>query len=181
MAVLTGLRIGESLALRLEDVDPATGSICARWNVYRGHVQDAPKTRRSERRVPAAFAVDTIQRWLVVRPPDPHWLFPSAAGTPYYDHNLHRRKVWPVCQPLGISRFGWHALRHTFSTYNRNSGVPMPVLQSLLGHSSPETTMMYTHTLEEAQRQAVEKLVGVLFPNVPTFDQYEGGGKTLIQ
>jgi integrase len=53
-----------------------------------------------------------------------------------------RRKIWPVCNQLGVPRFGWHCL-YTFSTDNGNSGVAMPTLQSLLGHTHPETTMIY--------------------------------------
>ena len=43
----------------------------------------------------------------------------------------------------------------------------MPVLQPLLGHAHAETTMRYTHPLESAQRDAVEQLATILFPNVP--------------
>jgi site-specific recombinase XerC len=90
------------------------------------------------------------ERWLAIRPQDSHWLFPNDAGNPYYDRNLLRRRVWPVCDQLSIPHFGWHSLRHTFTTYGGNSGVPLPVLQSLLGHTSMETTMIYTHPLLEA-------------------------------
>jgi integrase len=182
LAVLAGLRIGEILALRPEDIDLARGFVSVRRNVYRGHVQDSPKTQTSERRVPlAAFALASLQQWLSVRPPTSEWLFPSAAARPFYDRNLLRREVWPVCERHHIPKFGWHALRHTFSTYNGNSGVPMPVLQSLLGHASPETTMIYTHPLEEAQRCAVEKLAGILFPNVPSDRNYQEGGPSLTR
>jgi integrase len=34
----------------------------------------------------------------------------------------------------------------------------MPIIQSLLGHASPETAMVYTHPLEDVRRQAVEDL-----------------------
>ena len=108
-----------------------------------------------------------IHSWLAVRPERSEWLFPSQSGTPLHDRNLLRRKVWPVCDRLSIARFGWHTLRHTFSTHGGTSGVPLPVMQSLLGHTSAETTMLYTHPLAGAQREAVEKLASILFPNVP--------------
>jgi len=59
------------------------------------------------------------------------------------------------------------AIRRALSTYNGNTGVPMPVLQLLLGHARAETTMLYTDPLEGAQREAVEQWAGILFPNVP--------------
>jgi len=82
---------------------------------------------------------------------------------------------------LGIARFGSHSLRHTFSTYGGNSGVPLPVLQFLLGHASAETTMIYTHPLAEAQRRAVEQMTTILFPNVPTSAEGADREKVLIQ
>ncbi len=57
----------------------------------------------------------------------------------------------------------------------------MPVLQSILGHTSAETTMIYTHSLVEAQREAVEKLARILFSNVPTLEPYQSGAKAVIQ
>ena len=92
-----------------------------------------------------------------------------------------RRHLWPACARLGIPRFGWHSLRHTFSTFNGNAGVAVPVLQSLLGHASPETTMIYTHPLEDVKRQAVEDLARLLFPNVPSEQKLVGKGSELIQ
>ena len=182
LGLLTGMRIGEILALRVEDVDLIGGLLQVRRDVYRGHVQDGPKTRRSERRVPlAAFLIAAIQAWMVKRPAGSSWLFPSEAGTPYHDRNLLRREVWPICDRLGIPRFGWHSCRHSFTTYGGNYGVPMPILQSVLGHTSAETTMIYTHPLEEAQRQAVEKLATILFPSVPNLDAPQDGQKVVIQ
>ena len=182
LGLLTGLRIGEILALSVEDVDIPGGAVSVRRNVYRGHVQDSPKTKRSERRTPLApLALGAIQRWNEIRPNGSGWLFPSEAGTPHHDRNFLRREIVPVCIKLGIARFGWHSLRHTFSTYSGNNGVPMPVLHSLLGHTNAETTMIYTHPLEAAQRQAVEKLAGILFPNVPTLEIAQSGEKPLIQ
>jgi len=182
LGLLTGLRIGEILALRVEDVNLLSGSVWVRRNVYRGHVQDAPKTKRSERQVPlASFVVAALRRWTELRPEASAWFFPSGAGTPHHDRNLLRREIRPACKKLGILPFGWHSLRHTFSTYSGNYAMPMPVLQSLLGHAKPETTMIYTHPLEGAQRQAVEKLAGILFPNVPTLDYARSGGEVLIQ
>jgi integrase len=92
-----------------------------------------------------------------------------------------RRHLWPACAQLDMPRFGWHSLRHTFSTYNGNAGVAVPVLQSLLGHASPETTMIYTHPLEDVKRQAVADLARLLFPNVPSKPKLTAGGSELIQ
>ena len=122
-----------------------------------------------------------LSHWLSMRPARSDWLFPSRAGTPLHDRNLMRRHLWPACTLLGIPRFGWHSLRCTFSTYNGNAGVAVPVLQSRLGHASPETTMIYTHSLEHVAQQAVGDLAPLLFPNVPSEQILVTKGSELIQ
>jgi integrase len=162
-------------------VDLGRALVYVRRDVYRGHV-GTPKTRGSERQIPLASSLVTLlKRWLRVRPAGSDWLFPSTTGTPLRDRNLMRRHLWPACAKLGIPRFGWHSLRHTFSTYNGHAGVAVPVLQSLLGHASPETTMAYTHPLEDVKRQAVEELPRLLFPNVPSKPKLITRGSELIQ
>jgi integrase len=181
LGTLTGLRMGELLALKLPDVDTTHARLCVRRDVYRGQV-GTPKTPGSERQVPLASPlIPILQSWLSIRPTRSDWLFPSRAGTPLRDRNLMRRDLWPACARLGIPRFGWHSLRHTFSTFNGNAGVAVPVLQSLLGHASPETTMIYTHPLKDVKRQAVEDLAALLFPNVPSKQKLIIKGSQLIQ
>jgi len=181
MGTLTGLRIGELLGLQIQDVDLVQTRVSIRRDVYCGRV-GSPKTSGSERQVPlAAPLIPVLNAWLAKREGKSDWLFPSAAGTPLRDRNLLRRQVWPACARPGIERFGWHSLRHTFSTYNGNAGVAVPVLQSLLGHASPETTMIYTHPLEDVKRQAIENLASLLFPNVPQKGKVFVKGSTLIQ
>ncbi|HZT69087.1 MAG TPA: tyrosine-type recombinase/integrase [Terriglobia bacterium] len=181
VAALCGLRVCELLALRVEDVDLEAATISVRQSIYNNHIS-TPKTRGSERQIPISkvFA-EAIGGWLRVRPAKSEWLFPSQVGTPLNNRNVLYRHIWPVCDRLGIARFRWHALRHTFSTYQGNEGVPTPVLQSLLGHAHANTTMMYTHPLREAKREAVERLAGVLFPIVPTFGKGNKTGSKLIQ
>jgi len=179
LGLLPGLRIGEILALQVSDLDLKGCFFYVRRNVYRGHVQLAPKTPAGARWVPIASSVlPDLEAWLRVRHDGSEWLFPNEAGKPYYERNLLRRKLWPACDRLGIPRFGWHSLRHTFSTYGGNSGVPLPVLQYLLGHASLETTMLYTHPLGEAQRMAVERMASILLPNAPllTIGMNRAGG-----
>jgi integrase len=180
LGLLTGLRIGELLALRVEALDLTNARLHVRLNVYCGHV-GTPKTKDSTRTIPLAVPLlADLHRYLQDTRITAGWLFPSAAGTPLRERNLLRRQVWPACDRLGIPRFGWHSLRHTFSTLGGSNGVPMPTLQSLLGHSSVETTMLYTHPLEAAQREAVNRVATILFPSVPIFTPDTAGGKDLI-
>jgi integrase len=181
IAVLCGLRVGELLALRVADVELAKTTLFVRQSVYNNHVS-SPKTRGSERQLPIPPVLsEAIHQWLRKRAGKSEWLFPSSVGTPLGNRNVLYRHIWPVCDRLGIARFRWHAIRQTFSTYQSNEGVPMRVLQSLLGHAHADTTMIYTHPFREAEREAVEQLAQVLFPDVPNSPVVLKPGSKLIQ
>lgn len=173
LGVTLGLRIGELLALRLEDVDLARSKLYIRRDVYRGSIQ-TPKTKRSEREFElSTVQVNWVREYLMNRTVSSDWLFPSTSGTILDDRNLIRRYVRPVCDRLAIRPFSWHSLRHTFATIAENHGVPVSVAQALLGHTNPTTTMIYAHALKGPKREAVEKVTGILFPNVPKVAQVE--------
>ena len=92
--------------------------------------------------------------------------------------SLPRRGLWVVCQPGGgpvkysrglltaiaeLYRLAEvtpppepiHGLRHTFSTTLAGAGVPLPVLQELMGHSDVKTTRRYIHVSECQKRDAI--------------------------
>ena len=176
-----GLRVGELLPLRLEDLDLAGGWLYVRRDYYRGHVQ-TPKTERSERRFKLPeFLVNSLRAYLESRKTQWDLLFPNSAGTFHDDRNLMRREIEPVCDRLKIPRFGWHSLRHTFSTIAENNRVPISVVQSLLGHTSPSMTMLYTHAQDDAKQAALEQVSRVLFPNVPKLVEFAKPATKLLQ
>ena len=181
LALGLGLRIGELLPLRREDLDLDAGWLHVRRDYYRGHVQ-TPKTERSERRfkLPDTL-VNMVSQYLETGKAQSGLLFPNSAGTFLDDRNLMRREIEPVCDRLKIPRFGWHSLRHTFSTVAENNRVPISVVQSLLGHTSASTTMLYTHAQDDAKQAALEQVVKVLFPNVPNLASNASKGSALIQ
>ncbi len=181
VCVLAGLRIGETLALGIADVDLAGRTIYVRRSVYLG-VLDTPKTRRSERSIPMAKTLATaIRQWLTRRPTGSALLFPSEVGTTLRDRNVLTRQVWPVCDRLEIPRFGWHSLRHTFATLGGDQGVPLPVIQSLLGHSTLDTTAIYLHAMDDTKRAAVEQVARLMWPNVAQMQPVATGSKGRIQ
>jgi integrase len=181
LGIGTGLRIGELLGLKLNDLDFERGILFVRRGVYRGTV-GTPKTGKSERVIPLASLVSRmLMVYLETRLVKSEWVFPSKAGTPLDDRNLMRRQVEPVCKALGFSRFGWHSLRHTFRTMAGNCGIAPELVQGLLGHADLETTMRYMHRVEDAERAAVEKVAGVLCPNVPKTEVVPQEGMAVIQ
>ncbi len=167
LGVLTGLRIGELLGLQVEDVDFANPTLHIRRAMCRGDI-GTPKTPGSERWVPLPDPLlNLLRHYFSNRRVKSPWLFPTTTGTFHNNQNLFVRQVQPAYKRLGIPHFSWHSLRHTFSTYQGNQGVPVPVLQSLLGHTTAKTTMLYTHPLIDAQKLALTQLASKLFPNVP--------------
>jgi integrase len=57
-----------------------------------------------------------------------------------------------------IVQFGFHSLRHSFVSICAEANVPLSIVQSIIGHSNPQMTAVYTHTSQSAARQAVAAL-----------------------
>jgi integrase len=183
LGITLGLRIGELLGLKLEDVDLRAGVLYVRRSISRGDIGPT-KTPKSARRFPLpAEVVQMIGRYLKARPVHSEWLFPTFKGNHHNDRTLFLKYVQPVIRELTIPHFSWHSMRHTFLTYNGNQGVAMPVLQSLAGHTNAQTTLGYIDPLTEHKRTALERWVGQLIPFNPlfgVFDEASGGPKPLI-
>lgn len=72
----------------------------------------------------------------------------------------------------------WHSFRHTNATLLGKVGESVKTAQAILGHSDLGTTLnTYMHAIPDSQRCAVERVAGVLFPDVPKFnpDSEESG------
>ena len=174
VAVLTGLRIGEILALRWKRIDLLGGNLEVAETYSSGEF-GPPKTRRSRRTIPmSASLVELFQR---LRPaccePD-RLVFATRKGTPLNAKNLYNRQLAPTCDTIGLPRKSWHVFRHIYQTVLHDSGASLKTSQELLGHSDLETTLnVYTHAIPAAQRLAVERVAQVLDPVGPK-GRFEG-------
>jgi integrase len=91
-------------------------------------------------------------------------VFRSVKGTPLSDKNLCNRELAPACDRIKQPRVLWHSFRHTHATLLHANGETLKTAQALLGHSDLETTLtVYTHTVSDSQRNAVERVAGILF------------------
>lgn len=169
VAVLTGMRIGEILALRWKVLDLDRGVIQVRETVSEGKF-GSPKTKSSRRDIPISQPVcDAFQTQLAgCRQRGPEDLvFTTRNQTPLNPKNLLRRVLQPTCKALGLPLISWHSFRHTHATQLAEVGESLRTAQALLGHSDLETTLnVYTHAIPESQRRAVDKIAEVLFTNV---------------
>jgi integrase len=94
-------------------------------------------------------------------------VFCDHAGKPFTAGLL----MWPLERArkhAGLRPIGWHTLRHSFASHLAMRGVPLKVIQELLGHSSIETTMIYAHLMPEVARDAVKKLDLLRLPTTPS-------------
>jgi integrase len=163
LALLTGLRIGEILALNWGSVDFASGQIRVTRGYYRG-VMGTPKTKCSRRAVPLPETLKPILSRLREQAAGPDALvFHTCNGTPFNDSNLLHRALKPAGGKLDMPWLNWHTLRRTHATLFQVAGGSLRDAQAQLGHSKMSTTLeIYTLPLPEQQRATVERLSALM-------------------
>lgn len=135
----SGLRIGELLKLELKDVD------LERQSVY----IKSGKGRKDRHTILG----QSIQPLLVnyVRTYNPKTFLFEGRESEAYSASSVRAFLKRSCQLAKIrKRVTPHTLRHSFATHLLENGVDIRYIQELLGHSRPETTMIYTHVTERS-------------------------------
>jgi integrase len=173
---LTGMRIGEILALRWNRLDFLHGTIQVSETYSDGQF-GTPKTRSSRRTIPMSRALHEALR--VHRASRPHsapqdLVFSTTKDTPLSPKNLYNRALAPACDKLALPRVSWHSFRHGNATLLGEVGESVKTAQAILGHSDIETTLnAYMHAIPASQRRAVERVAGVLFPDVPNLASME--------
>ena len=146
LLVLTGLRVGELLALRWGSIDLNARLLRVCEMVYDGHF-DQPKTKRSARTIPIGTETAEILAALHSAAVDPKALvFATREGLPLERWNLLRKHLKPSAKKLGLPGVTWHLLRHSHATMLDSVGTPLGTMQSLLGHSTPEITSRFICT-----------------------------------
>jgi len=175
-AVLTGLRIGEILALRWSRLDFVHRSIEVS-ETYSDGKFGSPKTRSSRRVIPMSQtlceALKTHRASCINSGPQ-DLVYSTTKGTPLSPKNLYNRALAPACDKLNLPRVSWHSFRHGNATLLGEVGESVKTAQAILGHSDIETTLnTYMHAIPDSQRRAVERVAGVLFPDVPKLAEAE--------
>lgn len=167
VAALTGMRPGEVLGLSVEDIDFEARQIFVRPSAWYSQLL-TPKTKHSENIVPMPEPLEAMLRsYLLNWRPNPNkLLFVNRRNNPYSENKIVQKRLWPILDELKISRCGIHAFRHGMASLLLSTGASAKIAQEQLRHADPLTTMrMYVHTLSRDQRDAVEKVAGILRPN----------------
>ena len=165
LELATGLRRGELLGLKWEDVDLERGDLRVRRQVSRinGEVVEAPlKTKNAYRTLPLAEDTVSVLREQRKKVGNSPWVFPSPDGGPISPdsvlHMLHR-----VLKRAGLPKVRFHDMRHTFATLALQNGVDVKTVSGMLGHFSAGFTLdTYAHITSAAQRQAAQTMGSVL-------------------
>jgi site-specific recombinase XerD len=139
-----GLRLSEVLNLRIEDID-------SQRMVIRICQGKGKKDRYG--RLSKGLLKLLREYWRVCRPES--FLFPGACRHKRYDVSTPGQILKKLCRKAGISKcVSMHTLRHSFATHLLEAGTNLRVIQQLLGHSSIQTTCLYTHISIEGLREA---------------------------
>jgi integrase len=144
-AAMTGLRQGELVALRWQDVDWSAGVVRVRRSFSRGQL-GTPKSRRSSRAVPLADRVAAELERLFQRSPfqgDADLVFANPQTGAPYDASRLRKRFKRAIVIAGIRDVRFHDLRHTFGTRMAASGAPLRALMEWMGHRDLATTLVY--------------------------------------
>ena len=181
LAILTGMRRGELLALRWSDIDLDAGVIHVQRSSQRisgqGIVERQPKTRLSRRSIDiGADAVAVLRahrkgqaeaRMLAgAAYRDPALVFATGIGTPLEPGNV-LRTWYRITKAAGLDGMRVHDLRHAHATLMLRAGVHPKVVSERLGHASVNITLdTYSHVLPGLQKAAAAKL-DVLLAEVP--------------
>lgn len=146
-AILTGMRQGEQLSLKWEQVD---------WNRSLAHL---PKTKNGRSRfVPLSEEAIKILEDQREKQNTKILCFPALRGGKWSTSNF-RTKVWrPAFNRADLKKARWHDLRHTCASRMVEAGVDLYTVKKVLGHTSISMTERYAHLSPSHLLEAVEKI-----------------------
>lgn len=160
-----GLRIGEVLALKKENVNLMRNLIYINHTMTKDEdgkiiIGDTPKTLSGIREVPIPKNIknEIIEQLKLAEVHKDNLLFVSNAGTyasPVNANHVLKR----ICKNLGIEDVTSHSLRHTFATRCIEAGMRAVALQRLMGHSNVSITLnVYTSVFNKYKNSELEKV-----------------------
>jgi len=159
VAMCTGMRVSEVLALRWEHIDFKSGIMLVQQGVVNGRIGKV-KTEASHDEIPLDPAFTAVLKdWKGSRTTG--LVFPShVTGGCYYAGIIQRQILKPKGEEVGVVGLGWHTFRHTYRSLLDETGAPIGVQQKLMRHSNVATTMnVYGNSSLKAKQQANSKVV----------------------
>lgn len=179
LALTTGMRQGELLALTWDDINFTTGQVHVQHSLNRsdqGLQATTLKTASSRRCIQlTSLALDALKRHALQQEQEKqlagsrwaneNWVFCSKRGTPLQVSDLRRRSFHPLLVKAGLPSIRFHDLRHSTATLLFTLGTHPKIVQELLGHGQIYTTLdIYSHVLPTLQEAAIQRLEELLSP-----------------
>jgi integrase len=174
LAVALGMRQGELLGLRWQDVDLDAGTLTVRHTLRIGTDQLAePKTDRSRRTLRLSPDVASLLRSHKARQAaerlaaGPRWhdggfVFATPHGTPLNASNV-THAFQAALRHVGLPRQRFHDLRHAFATLQLEDGEELAVISRMLGHANFSTTAnVYAHVTPASLQRSADRMDGIL-------------------
>jgi integrase/recombinase XerD len=143
LAYSGGLRVGEVVALRPEDVDSDRMMLRIRGG----------KGAKDRYTLLGNAALETLRRyWRKDRPT--RWLFPGQKPDRHLSVRSAEEIFEDACRAAGITKHAtFHSLRHSFASHLLEDGVDLRAIQELMGHVSLKTTEVYLHVTKRRIQQ----------------------------
>ncbi|WP_379133670.1 tyrosine-type recombinase/integrase [Paenibacillus sp. sgz500958] len=131
----SGLRVGEVVRLRFQDIDPERRTL---------HVRQG-KGRKDRVTILSSAAFEIVEQYVSQYRPQ-EWLFPGQIGGKHITERSVQKCFDQALEASGIPKqVSLHSLRHSFATHLLEGGIDIRYIQELLGHQSSRTTERYTH------------------------------------
>ncbi|GIW24743.1 MAG: hypothetical protein KatS3mg069_1010 [Meiothermus sp.] len=165
-----GLRVGECLGLKWQDINLEEGTLTVRRTYSHGRESD-PKTPSSVRTLPIPYSTlerlkqyrDWWQEQLKEPPPPGMWVFPGNDPARPLEYNAPGRALRRIVERLGIPTLRVHDLRHSYGSHMLANGAPLELVAERLGHANATITLsIYRHVLEHERRGWVVDLETLL-------------------
>lgn len=176
MGITTGMRCGEMLALKWENVDMEGRLITVNENLTISYTKESgseihmgtPKSETSIRVLPIAqrlyeLLIEEQKIHMNLFGEVDGFVFKTNNNTPYHSRGHFGRELKRICAENGLPDMNLHGLRHTFATRGLEKGILPRIMQKLLGHSDWQLFFnTYSHVMPDIYSAESAKLVDAI-------------------
>lgn len=163
LSLYMGLRIGELLSLRWENVDLKSNMVFIKettCKVPSNHkmveIVDTPKTSSSLREIPISSVVKKLLKELKSHQGGNSEYVVARKNGNKVDMRTYQDSFSRLLKSVGIKHYGFHSLRHTFASRCLEMKIDIKTISELMGHANPTITLnRYVHTSDESKRNAL--------------------------